>query len=522
MNIFEKFGITEEDLLTLPVGKEYLKWQLELFESGIPALQITSPASLENGIKKGEEIEADNDFDIVDKAGNNGRISLFIPASGAASRMFRKLELYNSGNKHVTLEYLKENASAGDKNAKYILQFVENIKNFPFYEDLAKFLDTRGTSAEELINTGRINELIEFVIKEPGLGLSLRPKGSIKFHKYSDDEYRTPFHEHVYEALQYMKDSRGNLALHFTVSPEHRVIFRNLYQEIKNSDRMKGVNLDVSFSTQKKATDTIAINLDNKALRDEDGTIMFRPGGHGALLENLNDLGADIVVIKNVDNVSPDHLKELNIRYKKILLKYLLDIEQKIFASLEILHSEKISARLFEDLKKFCIDELNLKCQLPSADTPTDEKAMFYSKLLNRPIRVCGMVKNEGDPGGGPFWVKDEDGESLQIVEASQINTGESGQKKLMEQSTFFNPVELVCSLRNFRGKNFNLPEFSDKNTAFISKKSKNGVDLWALELPGLWNGSMAKWTTLFVEIPKATFNPVKEVNDLLKPSHRC
>lgn len=520
MHLFEKFDISEEDLVTIPVSKEYLNWQLELFDTGIPAIELTSPATYNNGIRQLSEELSETENLLFEEAKKSGRISSFIPASGAASRMFKKLEVFVAEHKDIDLTSLREIAGSGNKDAKYVLDFVENINSFAFFPTLKQTLKAKGIDADNIVKSGEVRELVCRVISDSGLGLSNMPKGVIEFHKKDSDKL-TPLHEHVYEASEYMTDASGNLNMHFTVSPEHRVMFRNLYQVIKNSEQMKDINLDMSFSIQKKGTDTIALDMDKKALRDEQRNIMFRPGGHGALLENLNDLRADIVVIKNVDNVSPDELKKLNINYKKLLITKLLKFEQKIFHYLEQIHEPNVDKNLLDEIHQFCVDELEIRNNDYSDNLSHPEKVLYYTRLLNRPLRVCGMVKNEGDPGGGPFWVKEQNGESLQIVEASQINTSDPAQKEIMENSTHFNPVELVCSLRNFRGKNFNLLEFRDKNTAFISKKSKMGKELYALELPGLWNGAMAKWNTLFFEIPKATFNPVKEVNDLLKPSHR-
>lgn len=521
MDIMEKFGITDDDLATIPVNNSYLKWQLNQFDEGIPKVELTAAATPGNGIKKAENILDEEDFRLTWDAMKAGRLSMFIPASGAASRMFKKLETFLNSDGEISMDELLAGVAAADEVYLYVFEFIRNIRNFAFYDDLEEILEKKDLSVEKLLKAGNVKTLVDYVIGNAGLGLSSLPKGVIKFHKYKD-ENRTPFLEHLIEASLYMKDHYGQVTLHFTVSPEHRIMFTNLLEQCKQHPLLQDVRFDVSFSMQKKGTDTIALDENKKALRDGEGNIMFRPGGHGALLENLNDLGGDLVIIKNVDNVSPDNMRDLNLKYKKYLVSYLLKIEKEIHRFQEILVSGEADNNTLDKIEKYCREELNLKQELPGKDEEPRIRNARLFKLLHRPIRVCGMVKNEGDPGGGPFWVKSDDGESLQIVEASQIDKNDPQQKEIMENSTHFNPVDIVSSLRNFKGKNYNLLEFRDDNTAFISKKSKNGQDLFALELPGLWNGSMARWTTIFIEVPKATFNPVKEINDLLKPGHIC
>ncbi|MEM9987451.1 MAG: DUF4301 family protein, partial [Bacteroidota bacterium] len=346
-------------------------------------------------------------------------------------------------------------------------------------------------------------------------------KGLLQFHQY-DNHTRTPAEEHLVEAANYATIGGGTAYLHFTVSPEHRERFQALIDEKKDHyERLFGVTLDVSFSEQKPSTDTIAVDMENQPFRMDDGGILFRPGGHGALIENLNDIDADLVFIKNIDNVVPDRIKGETYRYKQAIAGKLLEYQQQIFAYLSAL-DEGGDENLIEEVEKFLKEVL---CVLPAEDYLTQnlsEKIESLKALLDRPIRVCGMVKNEGEPGGGPFWVKNGKGViSLQIAESAQIDTDDPEQKGIMANATHFNPVDLVCSLRNRQGEKYDLLNFRDPSTGFIAYKSKNGRELKAQELPGLWNGAMANWNTIFVEVPIVTFNPVKIVNDLLRPNHQ-
>ncbi len=329
------------------------------------------------------------------------------------------------------------------------------------------------------------------------------------------------FEEHIYESLNYVLDRDKQVKIHFTISEEHQSLFTKIIDELKDKLK-KDFKLVHSHSFQKKSTDTVAVNEDNEILLDKNGMIIMRPAGHGALIENLNDLNADIVIIKNIDNLSVEPLNEETILFKKLLTGYLIQIQNKVFQYLRILDGCNPETVDLDEIISFCKDNIFITTRSDFDSYSNAEKVNYLIKKLNRPVRVCGMVKNEGEPGGGPFWVKDDDGTlSLQIVEQAQINFNDEQQKKIFTGSTHFNPVDIICGLRDYKGKNFNLLNFIDHQSGIITKKSKDGIQLKALELPGLWNGAMADWITIFIEVQISTFSPVKEINDLLRKQHQ-
>jgi hypothetical protein len=396
-------------------------------------------------------------------------------------------------------------------------QYLINKEKFAFFRDLDKALKL-GKEKDNCYNW------IDFLLNEKGLNYGSLPKGLLKFHTYPDRE-RTPFEEHLAEGAHYSKDRNNLVRIHYTVSPEHLQKFEELLMEIKAYyEKMLNVTFDVSFSIQKPSTDTIAVDLENEPFRETDGSLLFRPGGHGALIENLNDLEADLLFIKNIDNVVPDHLKQITVDYKKALAGLLLKYQEIIFHYQKLLnerHPAGIESGLLAEAANFLENTLNIKPPYNHYYTAREELIHYLKEKFNRPFRVCGMVKNEGEPGGGPFLARNPDGTvSLQIVESSQIDPENIQQQKIRKHATHFNPVDLVCAVRNYRGEKYDLTAFTDPATGFISKKSKDGRGLKAQELPGLWNGSMSNWNTLFIEVPAETFHPVKTVNDLLREQH--
>jgi hypothetical protein len=376
-----------------------------------------------------------------------------------------------------------------------------------------------GLDIENLLNEYQYHTVVGYLIGEKGLNYGNLPKGLIKFHKYGKIA-RTPVEEHMVEGADYAKYQDGKINIHFTVSPEHDEKFRSHVERMTScyENHLDG-QYYLSYSEQNPATDTVAVDHDNQPFRTSDGSILFRPAGHGALLENLNELDADIIFIKNIDNVVPDRLKEPTALYKKVIGGVLLHYQQKIFSYLSLFEKEEeLSPSLMEEIDEFLEKEIGVE---KSEGSEMDAKE-YYIKKLNRPIRVCGMVKNEGEPGGGPFWARSQDGTvSLQIAESAQVDMNNEEQKKILNSSTHFNPVDLVIGTRDYKGHKFDLKKFVDPMTGFISKKSQEGRELKALELPGLWNGSMSDWNTFFVEVPIETFNPVKIINDLLRDEHR-
>lgn len=432
----------------------------------------------------------------------------FVPASGAASRMFKNL-----------FEFL--GADYDVPETKFEKTFFEQIEKFAFYNDLNAACEKAfEKNIPTLMAEGDYKAVVAALLEAAGLNYGALPKGLLKFHRYEDGS-RTPLEEHLVEGALYAANKNGKVNVHFTVSPEHRRLFENLVADKAAVYAKKyGVDYNVTFSEQKPCTDTIAADMNNQPFRDN-GKLLFRPGGHGALIENLNDLDADIIFIKNIDNVVPDKLKGDTVLYKKLIAGVLVALQQKAFAYLELLDSGRYTHEQVLEILQFL--QKKLFCKNPETKNLEDAELVLYLKeKLNRPMRVCGMVKNVGEPGGGPFLAYNSDGTiSLQILESSQIDMDDPEKKEMFEKGTHFNPVDLVCAVRDYKGHKFDLVNFVDKATGFISYKSKNGKDLKALELPGLWNGAMSDWNTVFVEVSLSTFNPVKTVNDLLREQHQ-
>ncbi|MEN8116087.1 MAG: DUF4301 family protein [Bacteroidota bacterium] len=485
--------------------------QIENFKKGFPYLHIEDAASVGKGLIRLNADDLKKRITRYDEKIASGISPLkFVPASGAASRMFKAL-----------FEAL-ENCVPGKEDevlgkSKDVKHFTEEIKKFAFSSELERVIVGDGEK-----NTCK--NQVDYLLNEKGLNYGSLPKGLLKFHSY-ENSARTPFEEHLVEGAKYAKDNNGKVQLHFTVSPEHQPGFESLLAEIKDKyEQELGVTLKVSFSQQKPSTDTIAVDLENEPFRNPDDSLLFRPGGHGALIENLNDLDADIIFIKNIDNVIPDRLKQPTIDYKKGLAGVLLKHQEKLFfyqKELNEKHHVALESAFLAEAANFLENTLNTKPAENQYYTEKEELYQYLKEKLNRPLRVCGMVKNEGEPGGGPFWAKNYDGTvSLQVVEGSQIDPDSVQQQNIVKNATHFNPVDLICAIKNYKGEKYNLTRFTDPATGFISKKSKDGKDLKAQELPGLWNGAMSNWNTLFVEVPIETFNPVKTVNDLLREQH--
>jgi len=489
-----------------------VKQQIGNFISGFPFLEIIKPATIADGIIRLTEDDTNNYIAHFDEKTAEGvSVLKFVPASGAASRMFKSL--FEAKDK------LASGVPESEvKDIKEIAFFFNNLKRFAFYPDLKALA---GRAPEDMPAI----EVLTLVLDEEGLNYGSLPKGLLRFHAYADGN-RTSFEEHCVEGALYAKQSDGKINLHFTVSPEHQPKFEAHLQEIKAKyEKAFGADYAISFSQQKASTDTIAVTPENEPFRKDDGSLLFRPGGHGALIANLGELDADIIFIKNIDNVVPDYMKPETVKYKKALAGLLLKLQERIFRYQEIFESHHYSAlesAFYAEAANFLENVLNVKPPVNQYYTEKEDLYHYLKSKFNRPIRICGMVRNEGEPGGGPFWARNSDNSvSLQVVESSQIDFSDAQQKALVEQSTHFNPVDLVCATRNYKGEKFDLSEFIDPATGFISQKSLNGKELKAQELPGLWNGAMADWNTLFVEVSIQTFNPVKTVNDLLRKEHQ-
>lgn len=491
------------------ISESKIEEQLKDFEQGFPFLRLRAAASVGNGIIAPSKEEADKYIKVWNDYKKEGHsITKFVPASGAASRMFKNMfEFLNADYDVPTTDFEKT--------------FFAEIHKFAFYDALndACFLN-EGEGVDALIEEGKYKSVVANLLNEEGLNYGQLPKGLLQFHSYNDCA-RTPVEEHLVEAALYAS-SQGEADVHFTVSTEHKELFQDLIDRVlPDASNKYKINYKVSMSEQKSSTDTVAANMDNTPFRTEDGKLLFRPGGHGALIENLNDLQSDVVFIKNIDNVVPDRLKEDTVFWKQVIAGVLVEVQKQTFGYLNLLDSGKFTHDDLEDIIRFVRHTLNT--DVPGLKDLNDaELHDFLKKKLNRPIRVCGVVKNVGEPGGGPFLAFNPDGSvSLQILESSQIDQNNPEYMKMFTQGTHFNPVDLVCAVRNYKGEKFNLPDYVDPATGFISYKSKGGKELKALELPGLWNGAMSNWSTLMVEVPLSTFNPVKTVNDLLRPQHQ-
>lgn len=494
-------------------NEEEVLRQIENFKKGFPFLHLEKAASAGDGILALDKQQKQEVTGIFEKKLAGGLSAVkFVPASGAASRMFKSLfeVLEETGKGIPAAQVLEKNKQAQE--------FAGSAADFAFYSQLSETIKKAGAQVNA-------ETLIRFLLDEKGLNYGKLPKGLLKFHKYPDGE-RTAFEEHLAEGALYAKTSENTVSLHFTVSPEHQPLFEKLLKQVKaRYEAQFGVRFFVGFSRQKPSTDTIAVGHGNEPFREPDGSLLFRPAGHGALLENLNSIDADLIFIKNIDNVVPDKSKEPTAEYKKVLAGVLLKYQERIFhyqKEFNEKHYTALSSAFLAEAANFLENELNT---IPPENLYYTEKETLYRYLkekYNRPARVCGMVKNEGEPGGGPFWARNPDYTvSLQIAESSQIDFSDELQATIARHATHFNPVDLVCAVKNYKGEKFNLPDFRDPETGFISVKSKDGKELKAQELPGLWNGAMSDWITLFVEVPVETFNPVKTVNDLLRPQHR-
>jgi len=513
---------TENDVLQIKLQDldiEKINSQINYFKSGFPELNIYSAATPANGIKIFSPTEISDINRFYEKSAKSLKIVKFVPASGAASRMFKSLLSFRNKNLSPKDQLIEMNS---DQSTDSVFTFINNIAKFAFYDQLLQIIKRDGFDLSQLIAEGNLNIILDYVLTEKGLNYANKPKALLKFHNYGNF-MRTSLGEHLAEAALYATSNDGICRLHFTVSEEHLGDIKHLIKQVKPYyTKYYTRAFDVKFSLQHKSTDTIAADSDNNVFRDSEGKLVFRPGGHGALIENLNKVHADIIFVKNIDNVVPDHLKDETVTFKKLLAGHLLVLREKIYYFLDILDNGDISPQLMASVRRFMEKEFSIIFPPYFAYLDLVEKAEYLFILLNRPIRVCGMVKNEGEPGGGPFLVADEDDTiQLQILESSQFNFSNENHKKAFESSTHFNPVDMVLSVYDYKGNKFNLKDFVNHNTGFISSKSKDGRELKALELPGLWNGAMHYWNTAFIEVPLSTFNPVKIVNDLLRPQHQ-
>jgi len=515
MSAIDVTDADREQLRTRDISVDEIERQLSLFRRPRQFVRLVRPCTVDDGIRRITADESDELLALHAEAAGKGRFSKFVPASGAATRMFRDLLIYQkSPGRDTAWTIVRERAAGGDESAQSMVRFMEELPRFAFWEDL------RGVLGSD--RTVEFVPVLEALLEPGGLGYEKLPKGLLKFHSYPDRS-RTPFEEQLVEATDYARDEGGMCRLHFTVSPEHLEHFERLYDEVRETYESRfGARFEVAYSVQKPSTDTLAVDSDNRPFRDERERWVFRPGGHGALIENLNDLGADLVFIKNIDNVQPDDRRRHVSNWRRILGGYLVKLQRRGQEIFDRLRREVPPREFLDQAFRFAGTRLQIQLNGRLDNRSPESRRRWLLDRLSRPIRVCGVVPNTGEPGGGPFWVRDRDGSvTLQIVETVQIDLEDAEQQDILAGSTHFNPVDLVCGLRDGGGRPYDLGRFVDPEAVIVTEKSYAGRDLRALERPGLWNGAMAGWNTVFVEIPLETFTPVKTVLDLLRPEHQ-
>ena len=525
--MFRKEDIAQIEQRGTPV--QNVEQQVERFRKGFPWMKIIAPATPGKGIQVLDEAAVDAAVKYYEGASINGKCK-FVPASGAASRMFK--DLFSGLDALKAGKELADDAPAA--------KFVDRSAEFAFY--------TPELFGEKTCRCPEYRkDVLAKTLTDEGLGYGSKPKGVLKFHKYTDGEIRTAFAEHLVEAQNYMRNEDGSANLVVTISPEHQHLFEEAYAEVKTAYEEKyGVKYNIAFTFQDKATDTVAVDVENRPFRTETDSLLFRPAGHGALIYNLNKLEEEVVSIKNIDNVANERLLQETATWKKVLLGKALELRDTLHGYLreldivckpiqgsrnttvgvpgydpvyEDLCATPEAVALCNDIEAYLRDVLCI--EMPAAETPKERVEALRMKL-NRPVRVAGMVKNQGEPGGGPFIIAEKDGStSLQVLESEQINMADAHARNALASATHFNPVDIVCCQHDYKGRSFDLLEYVDEDAGFISSKSYQGRELKALELPGLWNGAMSNWNTLFVEVPLETFNPVKVVLDLLRPAHQ-
>ncbi len=507
---------------SIGILEEQVRAQIQIFKKPLFFARLRRPCTPGDGIQQIPSDELEHYIQLHEEAAQEGRFTKFVPASGAASRMFKLLFEIYSQNPPPPIREIREQAGKGEQRAKDFLCFREGIRTMALFEDLKAVMDRKGRSLERVLEEDRWQEILKHLLTKEGLDYGGLPKGLLKFHRYPSGN-RTAMEEHLVEALHTVRDRKGICRVHFTISPEHEEAFRQCFENIKSRyEEQFQCSLEVTFSLQKHSTDTIAVDPENRPFRDKDGRLLFRPGGHGALLSNLADIQGDLIYLKNIDNILPDRHRGLTILWKKVLGGLLVEIQRSVHGYVRQLTEGSKDIGLLEAAMNFAKARLLIAEPEAFKQWTAEKKRDFFLTRMNRPLRVCGMVRNEGEPGGGPFWVEGKDGNvSMQIVESAEVDPQSSEQQTVWASATHFNPVDLVCAVKDFRGDPFPLKDYVNAEAVFISQKSKDGRDLKSLELPGLWNGAMAKWTTLFVEVPIGTFNPVKTINDLLKSEHQ-
>lgn len=501
------------------ISQDLVNKQIDLFVSGLPFSNLIAAATPNDGLLQLSDEEKQKLIEFYQKRLDDISVIKFVPASGAATRMFkflfRFLQNYDPQKESIN-SYINKNED------RDLSTFLIGLEKLPFYELGKKRLKEEYPNYEELPDNQQYYLFVKVMLDDDKLNYGNQPKGLLPFHRYKNGAIATAFEEHLYETALYTSDERP-VKIHFTISEDFKDKFKNEFKRIEEDvEDHTGSKFNISFSYQKGSTDTLAVTMDDEPFREDDGSILFRPSGHGALIENLNELDADLIFIKNIDNVVVKKYKDEVAENKKVLGGLLLKLQEKVFEIIKNLNRGVSDEDELSPITDFLENEMQMRLSKNFYKYKLKYQVEYLLEKLNRPIRVCGMVKNEGEPGGGPFWVKDEDGNiSLQIVESAQIDLNNKKQHNILKNSTHFNPVDVVCGVRDYNGKKFDLKKYVDDDAAFITNKTKAGKSLKALELPGLWNGGMAHWNTVFVEVPIITFNPVKTINDLMKAPHQ-
>lgn len=521
----QEIVFTEEDLTLIRsrgMDPQDVLEQTKSIKEGFPRAELDRACTQGDGILVLGQEEIERLTEAYDEAAMSGRAMKFVPASGAATRMFQLLQTARNRPNGLRAEVIEREARDGIEESVQLRAFFRELKSLAFFDVLKSVMAEKGNDAEARLAEGRYEDILECMLGPEGLNASHLPKGLIPFHAYPDGTRRTPLEEHLVEGSLTVRDERGRVRVHFTASPEHENDMRAHLEEKKALYEVPGTGFDLDVSIQMPHTDTIALDMDGRPFRDDDGRLLFRPGGHGALLENLILLEGDIVFVKNIDNIVPDRMKEATVVYKKALGGLIVTLQREVFRHINALTGKGTSKETLDRAWAFALERLFVVPPSSVLEASEEERRAFLISRLNRPIRVCGMVRNTGEPGGGPFWVRQEDGSvSPQIVESNQVDMDSASQRAVWNSSTHFNPVDLVCALRDAEGRAFDLRKYRDPKTGFVSTKSWGGRELRAMELPGLWNGAMARWNSVFVEVPIETFNPVKTVLDLLRDEHR-
>ena len=513
-------GLSSQDFVEIynhGIPFENILKQLDIFKNGIAKSSLISPATINNGILSLSEVDFKEKASFFDKHKEEFKIKKFVPASGAATRMYKFLTAFLND---FDIEKETINAYINRKKDKELAIFIIGMDKFPFFEDVDKKLREIYPDFENLERDYKNYYFIKLLLSPDYFNSANKPKAVLPFHLYKT-HIATPIEEHLNECVHYAT-AKSVSNLHFTVSEIHQDLFEKTVDAVKNKvEEHSNVKINIRYSYQNKGTDSINVDGNNKLVRSSNGSLVFRPGGHGALIENLNNLDSDIIFIKNIDNVIQNHIDKIAL-YKKALGGILIEVQQKVFGYLKAIEKNEVKEEDLKEIVDVLMQKLNIQMTKDFNKFTFENKITKIKELLDRPIRVCGMVRNEGEPGGGPFWVMNDKGEvSLQIVETSQVDLANKKQLEVLEEATHFNPVDLVCGIKNYKGEKFDLKKFVDEKSGFIVEKSVEGKAVKSYELPGLWNGSMANWLTVFVAVPLITFNPVKTINDLLKPAHQ-